>query len=131
MGGAEAIGLSRTKIGEPVPCEFVGEVILSKSNKYKVGDRVASFSPLFEYCAFSTEKLPPTKLPSFASTEKALVMEACLTALIVINHHPCGRVHANSGGGAGLAACMSFLKRQPQKTVLVTSAAGGVGAMAG
>lgn len=130
--GAEAIGLSRTKIGEPVPCEFVGEVILSKSNKYKVGDRVASFSPLFEYCALRDDaRMPPTKLPGFASTEKALVMGAGLTAHIVINHHPCGRVHANSGGGAGLAACMSFLKRQPQKTVLVTSAAGGVGAMAG
>eukprot|EP00931_Biecheleriopsis_adriatica_P066676 TRINITY_DN40974_c0_g1_i1.p1 TRINITY_DN40974_c0_g1~~TRINITY_DN40974_c0_g1_i1.p1 ORF type:complete len:379 (+),score=86.88 TRINITY_DN40974_c0_g1_i1:57-1193(+) len=129
--GAEAIGLTRTKIGEPVPCELVGEVILSRSPKYSVGDRVACFAPLFEYCALRDDgPNPPAKLPSFVETEKALVMGAGLTAHIVINHHPCGRVD-DPCCSTGISGCLSFLKRQPQKTVLVTSAAGAVGSMAG
>lgn len=104
---------------------------MSRSRKYAVGDRVASFSPLFDYCALRDDaRMPPTRLPSSATTEKALVMGAGLTAHLVINHHPCGRV-SEPGCGAGLAGCMSFLRRRPEKTVLVTSAAGGVGCVAG
>jgi len=126
--GAEAIGLTRTKIGEAVPCEFVGEVIASRSKKYAVGDRVASFSPLYLYCALKDDAPnPPAKLPSFAVTEKALVMGAGLTAHIVINNHPCAVVDQPSCS----SGCFSFLGKKQQKTVLVTSAAGGVGSIAG
>lgn len=132
--GAEAAGLSRTKLGELVACELVAEVVASKSKRYSVGDRVYSFVPLQQYWAFrgDGQDLPggnaPPKMGS-GSPESALNLGAGLTAYMVVNKHPCGRVDAPCCAG-GISGCFSFLRPKARKTVLVTSAAGGVGIVA-
>lgn len=128
----ELAGLSRTKIGEVVPTEVVAEVVESKSSKYKVGDMVTGFGPLQQYWTFSTDGKDPTsgmtpsKLMSGTPPASALSFSSLLTSHIVVNKHPCGRVDEGCAGG-----CFSFLRPKAQKTVLVTSAAGGVGLAAG
>jgi len=141
--GAEAMGITRKEIGEIIPAESVGVVIESKSKKYKAGDRVwLPLKDLTEYSAHYDDgrddagKFAPPKLLGFVRTESqisTLSPAAGVTAYLAINHHACARVD-ESGCGSG---CFSFLKRsilcrsKPKKTVLVTSAAGAVGIVAG
>mmetsp|Transcript_20636 Transcript_20636/g.59791 ORF Transcript_20636/g.59791 Transcript_20636/m.59791 type:complete len:372 (-) Transcript_20636:86-1201(-) len=129
--GAETVGLKRTKIGEVILTEVVAEVVESQSSKYAVGDLVTGFVPLQQYWAFradgsdSARGMAPQKLLRGMSPTSSLSLSSLLTSHIVINRHPCGRVGDGCAGG-----CFSFLWPK-QKTVLVTSAAGGVGLAAG
>eukprot|EP00929_Paragymnodinium_shiwhaense_P003339 TRINITY_DN103814_c0_g1_i1.p1 TRINITY_DN103814_c0_g1~~TRINITY_DN103814_c0_g1_i1.p1 ORF type:complete len:401 (-),score=69.31 TRINITY_DN103814_c0_g1_i1:266-1408(-) len=130
--GAESIGLHRTKIGELLPCEFVAEVVETKSKKYAVGDRISCFAPLVLYQVFRDDGkdrqdgMAPAKVLASVSTETWLNLSTGITAYLVINKHPCGRVHDSACGG-----CFSFLRGRAPKTVLVTSAAGAIGVLAG
>jgi len=131
--GAEALGLHRTIIGETVPCELVAEVVESKCKGYKVGDRVVCFAPLVQYQVFRGDgkdrpdgRAPP-KVFASVSTEDQLNLSTGITAYMVANQHPCGMVDEHG--------CWGFVKQllgwTPRKTVLVTSAAGGIGIVAG
>merc|ERR1719198_2658830 len=134
--GAEELGLKRTKIGEVVPCEAVAEVVETKSKKYKVGDKVyLPFNPLVEYSAHrddgkdNPDGMAPIKLFPCVHPETQLTVlspSAGITAHCASNH-PCGRVVEGGLRGclAGLFGC------RKQKAVLVNSAAGAVGVVAG
>jgi len=134
--GAEAAGLTRTKLGEVVPCELVAEVVDTKSDRYRIGDKVMGFVPLKQYWAFRADGKDqpsgnaPAKVMGSANPESVLNVSAGLTAYMVVNKHPCGRVDEPCCAG-GITGCFSFLRPKPQKTVLITSAAGGVGIVAG
>uniref|UniRef100_A0A7S0FWA8 Enoyl reductase (ER) domain-containing protein n=1 Tax=Pyrodinium bahamense TaxID=73915 RepID=A0A7S0FWA8_9DINO len=135
--GAEELGLKRTKLGEPVPCEAVAHVVETKSKKYKVGDRIwLPFVPLVEYSAYRDDgkdnevtHMPPIKLLPFVRTEtqiSVLSPAAGLSAYCAINDHECGRIDE-----PGCFGCLRGLfSSKKQKTVLVTSAAGAVGVVA-
>mmetsp|Transcript_139243 Transcript_139243/g.277631 ORF Transcript_139243/g.277631 Transcript_139243/m.277631 type:complete len:388 (+) Transcript_139243:34-1197(+) len=136
--GAEMSGLERCKVGESIKSEWVGEIIASKSKKWPVGERVSCFSELGDYAVLNENQKtpPPNKIPPFLQTENVLGMGAALTAHMVINRNPYGSVD-DGDGCCGLFAGVKKLfgklsgKPVPQKTVLVTTAAGGVGSMAG
>lgn len=140
--GAESIGLQRTKIGEMVPCELVAEVVETQSEKYAVGDRISLFAPLVLYQAFRDDGkdrpdgMAPPKVFASVGTEEQLNLATAITAHIVINNHPCGMVDEPSSDGCYFGFLRKVFSRlRPnsveQKTVLVTSAAGGVGIVAG
>lgn len=140
--GAESIGLQRTKIGEMVPCELVAEVVETQSEKYAVGDRISLFAPLVLYQAFRDDGkdrpngMAPPKVFASVGTEEQLNLATGITAHIVINNHPCGMVDEPSSDGCYFGFLRKVFSRlRPnsveQKTVLVTSAAGGVGILAG
>lgn len=120
---------------------LVAEVIESRSPAYSVGDRVTGFLPLQKYIAFHAEatktNIPPRKLAPGVTPESAMSMSSLLTAHIVVNNHPCAQVE-EPDKTVTLCSCwgyflVKFQRRspQPQKTVLITSAAGPVGLAAG
>ena len=47
--GADELGLHRTALGSPSPCEYIADVVESRSAAYAVGDKVWGMGPLFQY----------------------------------------------------------------------------------
>ncbi|CAE7341523.1 Ptgr1 [Symbiodinium natans] len=135
----EKLGLKKTQLNQPGKCESVGIVMESKSKKYKLGDRVLlPFNDLLEYSVHrddgkDSEFGPPLKVFDFVRTETqltALSPGAGLTAYCAMNH-PCGRVEEPLCSGGLLSCFKGLFQKKPQKTVLITSAAGAVGTIAG
>lgn len=136
--GAEATGLQRLKVGQPAKGEVVAKVVESRSRRYQVGDRVwMPFHSLVELQAFWEDGrdcppgLAPIKLPNWMKVETLCSIfsaGAGATAYVAANCTSCGRVE-DPGCLSGLAACLGFSLGR-RKTVLVTSAAGAVGAVA-
>jgi NADPH-dependent curcumin reductase CurA len=121
--GAEDLGLHRTKLGAPVPCEYIAEVVESRSAAFNQGDRVWGMGPLFEYQDRRADGsdmggLPPIKVAEGLTPERMLSVVSAstgITAYCAVEHHPCGRVDPPFD----------------QRVALVTSAAGAVGLVAG
>jgi len=138
MAGAEGLGLKRTKIGEIIPGELIAEVVESKTSAYAVGERISSFAPMVKYQVFRDDGSDrpdgraPTKVPRSISSETALGFASALTAYIVANHCHFGTVE-NGGCFEFFKGCLGLSRaaNSSRKTVLVTSAAGGVGVVAG
>jgi len=134
--GAESLGFVRTSLNTLLPTEAIAEVVETKSKKYKIGDKVwLPNNPLVQYAAFREDGKddahgrPPMKLSSSIEPETWLSTVSTFTgtsAYCAVNHHMCGRVDE-----PGCWGCMQGLfAKKKQKTVLVTSAAGGVGIVA-
>jgi NADPH-dependent curcumin reductase CurA len=117
----------------------VAVVVETKSKKYKVGDRVwLPFNPLVEYSAHRDDGkdnpggMAPTKLLPFVRAESQLSVlspAAGVTAYCARNH-PCGRA-VEGGIKSCLAGLAGLFGLRKEKAVLVTSAAGAVGVVAG
>lgn len=138
--GCEELGLTLTELGNPGMCESVGVVVESKSKKYKLGTRIyLPFHPLMEFSAHcddgsDSKTGPPIKVHDSLRSEdmmSALSPGAGVTAYCAINYNIAGRVDDAFCAG-GLVSCfIGLFKKRQQKTVLVTSAAGAVGVIAG
>jgi len=138
--GAEELGLRSTELGQMGMCESVAVVIDSKSKKYKVGARIyLPFHPLVEYsahCDDGSDSSTGAPIPIFDFVRSETQLSALspgsgLTAYCAINYNIAGQVETPLCAG-GLWSCFSGLfKKRQQKTVLVTSAAGAVGIIAG
>ena len=122
--GADELGLHRTRLGSPSPCEYIADVVQSASPAYAVGDKVWGMGPLFQYRDLRADGadqpggMPPMKAMPGVPAEKLLSVvtaSAGITAYCAVEHHPCGQVEAPFA----------------DKTILVTSAAGAVGLIAG
>ncbi len=122
--GADELGLHRTALGSPSPCEYIADVVESRSPAYAVGDKVWGMGPLFQYRdvrgdgADQPGRQPPMKAMPGLAPEKLLSVvtaSAGITAYCAVEHHVCGRVEAPF----------------EERTVLVTSAAGAVGLVIG
>lgn len=122
--GAEELGLQRTALGSPLPMEYIAEVVESRSASYAVGDRLWGMGPLFEYLDMADDGsdqptgMPPMKVGEGIQPEHMLSVitpSAGITAYCAVEHHPCGRV----------------AEPFDARTVLITSAAGAVGLVAG
>ena len=122
--GADELGLHRTALGSPSPCEYIARVVESASPAYAVGERVWGMGPLFQYRDVRADgadqpggMAPMKTIPGLAPQKQLSVVTASagITAWCAVEHHPCGRVEAPF----------------EQRSVLVTSAAGAVGLVAG
>ena len=122
--GADELGLHRTRLGSPSPCEYIAEIVESASPDFAAGDKVWGMGPLFRYRDVRADGadqpggMPPMKtMPGLAPEKQLSVVTASagITAYCAVEHHPCGRVEAP----------------YENKTILVTSAAGAVGLIVG
>ena len=122
--GADALGLHRTKLNSPSPCEYIADVVESASPAYAVGDRIWGMGPLFEYRDVRADGadqpggMAPMKVQGPVPPQTMLSVvtaSAGITAYCAVEHHPCGQVS----------------EPFESRTVLITSAAGAVGLVAG
>lgn len=140
--GAEELGLKSTELGQMGMCESVAVIVKSKSKskKYKVGARIyLPFHPLVEYsahCDDGSDSTTGAPIPIFdfvrSETQlSALSPGAGLTAYCAMNYNIAGQVETPLCAGGVLSCFSGLFKKKQQKTVLVTSAAGAVGIIAG
>jgi NADPH-dependent curcumin reductase CurA len=123
--GAEEMGLPpRTKIGQSPHCDSVLEVVESTSADYKKGDLVSHFGSVSAYQVLhadgtgSRSGRPPRILPPGFPPEQWLSIMTPgtgVTSYLAVEDTDCGKVD----------------EPYDQKTVLITSAAGTVGLVAG
>ena len=122
--GADELGLNRTRLGSASPCEYIADVVETASPAYDVGDRIWGMGPLLQYRDVRADgsdqpggMAPMRTIPGLAPEKQLSVVTASagITAYCAIEHHPCGRVEAPF----------------EERTVLITSAAGAVGLVAG
>ena len=122
--GADELGLHRTRLGSPSPCEYIAQVVESVSPDYAVGEKVWGMGPLFHYRDVRADgadqpggMAPMKAMPGLAPEKQLSVVTASagITAYCAVENHPCGRVEAP----------------YENKTILVTSAAGAVGLVVG
>lgn len=123
--GADELGLPpRTKIGDCPDCDSILEVVESTSADYKKGDLLMHFGSVSAWqvlCADGSDSVgrrPPAKLPPGFPPEKWLSIMTVgtgVTSYLAVEDSDCGKVH----------------EPYDQRTVLITSAAGTVGLVAG